>query len=329
MESLVDLVSLSETPKDDFLDSSETSKIDFSSQVEECIFENNIAEEKDGRLEGTFVTNNILNLSKRVLNPAEISLLSKGLKFVPTPNVVDRAALKQDLENFGRKLRLAWHFRKDGNTFTPDPFRRKKNYNPPKNDAAIELYLSRLEEEILDINTRLKFHNISKEERQAISSLKNDTSIIIKEADKGSGIVIWDREDYLKEAESQLSDEKVYEALQGDAISPLISVVMKCLNKIRIRGDISKDTLEYFLVQNPRVGRFYLLPKIHKRLHSVPGRPVISNSGLYTENISAFLDFHLQPLAKQVLQPLAKQVLQPLAKQVKSCVQDTNDFYVN
>ena len=46
--------------------------------------------------------------------------------------------------------------------------------------------------------------------------------------------------------------------------------------------------------------RFYLLPKVHKQLYDVPGRPVISNCGFYTENISSFLDFHLQPLAQKV-----------------------------
>ena len=54
------------------------------------------------------------------------------------------------------------------------------------------------------------------------------------------------------------------------------------------------------MVNDPKLGRFYLLPKVHKRLNSVPGRPVISNSGFYTENISEFLDYHLQPLAKSV-----------------------------
>ena len=39
-------------------------------------------------------------------------------------------------------------------------------------------------------------------------------------------------------------------------------------------------------------------------------RPVISNCGYYTENISSFLDFHLQPIAKKV----------------KSYIKDTNDF---
>eukprot|EP00111_Clytia_hemisphaerica_P006258 TCONS_00018115-protein len=128
------------------------------------------------------------------------------------------------------------------------------------------MYLSRLEEEILNLNTRIREHNISKEERKAIDSLRNDTSIIIKGADKGSCIVVWDREDYLREAESQLGDESVYEKLSGDAVSPLIEVVKSCIDSIDKRGDIPRDTLDYFLVENPKIGRFYLLPKIHKRL---------------------------------------------------------------
>ena len=69
---------------------------------------------------------------------------------------------------------------------------------------------------------------------------------------------------------------------------------------MRNRKDISDKTLDYFLVNNPKLGRFYLLPKIHKRLNNVPGRPVISNSGYYTENISAFLEYHLKPISQKV-----------------------------
>ena len=50
--------------------------------------------------------------------------------------------------------------------------------------------------------------------------------------------------------------------------------------------------------------------KIHKRLHDVPGRPVISSCSFYTENTSSFLDHHLQPLAQRV----------------KSYIKDTNHF---
>ena len=63
---------------------------------------------------------------------------------------------------------------------------------------------------------------------------------------------------------------------------------------------MSNVTLNYFAVEDPKFARFYLLPKIHKRLHNVPGRPVISNCSFYTENISSFLDYHLQPLVQKV-----------------------------
>ena len=63
---------------------------------------------------------------------------------------------------------------------------------------------------------------------------------------------------------------------------------------------MSKDTLDYFLIKDPKFSRFYLLPKIHKRLHDLPGRPVISNCGYYSENIFLFLEYRLQPLTQKV-----------------------------
>ena len=88
---------------------------------------------------------------------------------------------------------------------------------------------------------------------------------------------------------------------------PLEKTIKTDLKNVR---DISDITLDYILVNNPKLGRFYLLPKIHKRLQNVPGRPVIANSGYYMENISALLGSHLEPLAQKV----------------KSYIKDTNDF---
>ena len=82
------------------------------------------------------------------------------------------------------------------------------------------------------------------------------------------------------------------------------------IRKLRNRGDISHVTLDYFSINNPKLGRFYLLPNIHKRLHDVAERPVISNSGFDTENISSFIEYHMKPLAQNV----------------KSYIRDANDF---
>ena len=266
----------------------------------------------DGRYQGKFVSPNVVNLSSRILNKAEVSLLSKGLQFVPTPKNINLSKIKEELEIFGRKLRLEWYFRNDERDLITNPFKKKSKFNPKNKDAAIELYLSRLEEEILALqkNFNSKYSNLTKEERNAIYSLRDDNTIIIKEADKGSGIVVWDRKDYLAEAKKQLDDKEVYQEVRGDIESPLIKIIKRVLGNIRNRRDIGDETLDYFLVNNPKLGRFYLLPKIHKRLHNVPGRPVISNSGFHTENISAFVEHHLKPLAQKV----------------KSYVKDTNGF---
>ena len=45
----------------------------------------------------------------------------------------------------------------------------------------------------------------------------------------------------------------------------------------------------------------YLLPKIHKRLHYLPGRPVILNCGTPTEKISEFLDRQLKSIMQKRL----------------------------
>ena len=47
-------------------------------------------------------------------------------------------------------------------------------------------------------------------------------------------------------------------------------------------------------------GRFYLLPKIHKRLDIVPGRSDLSSSGYYPEIISAIFEYYHKPTALKV-----------------------------
>ena len=137
-----------------------------------------------------------------------VSPLSKGLKFVPTPKGVNKAHIKEELETYGRKLRLMQHFRNDARGFSYDPLKKKSKFDPKRKQEAIELYLSRLEEEISSLDYKVRYSNLKKGERDAVYSLKNENSVIIKEADKGSAVFVWNREDCLKEAKSQLSDKK-------------------------------------------------------------------------------------------------------------------------
>ena len=123
-----------------------------------------------------------------------------------------------------------------------------------------------------------KYNNLTSKERLALYDLKNDKNIVIKGADKGSAVVVWDREDYIKEAEKQLGDSDVYEEVPNDP-EPLIGTIHRTIEKIRKRGDFKNETITYFEVQDPKFSRFCLLPKIHKRLNNAPDRLAISNCG--------------------------------------------------
>ena len=83
------------------------------------------------------------------------------------------------------------------------------------------------------LNKKLSYSNLTRKERHALYSLRDDTSIVIKEVDKGSGIVVWDREDYLAEARTELNDKDVYQQLKGN-IEGLLEVLYE--NRLFVIG---------------------------------------------------------------------------------------------
>ena len=59
----------------------------------------------NNRLQGNFVSKNVVNLSRQNLTGSEVPLLSKGLNF-RTSNSINKAKLKMELDALGRMLRL-------------------------------------------------------------------------------------------------------------------------------------------------------------------------------------------------------------------------------
>ena len=154
-------------------------------------------------------------------------------------------------------------------------------------------------------------YNLSKEEWLAMRGLAEDRNIIIKPADKGS----WDREDYIAEADRQLKDNETYESssLKDEDLVKLVEKSNSIFQSLRKKKLITEEEFKYFTYTYKKATNFekmYLLPKIHKRLVNVRGRPVISNCGTPTEKASEFLDHHLQLIMKSGT----------------SYIKDTNDF---
>ena len=87
-----------------------------------------------------------------------------------------------------------------------------------------------------------------------------------------------------------------------NTLSQLVDSSKKYFKKLSSSSCISYKEMKYFTYEHKKecnLRKFYLLPKIHKRLFNVPGRPVISNCGTPTEKISEFLDHHLKPVMQK------------------------------
>ena len=79
-------------------------------------------------------------------------------------------------------------------------------------NELLHVFLSQVESELFkETQVSLRYSNLSQEELRTVRSLKDGRSIVIKKSDKGSCVDVWDRYDYMKEAEKQLGDSTVYE----------------------------------------------------------------------------------------------------------------------
>ena len=88
-------------------------------------------------------------------------------------------------------FRLKWFFRNHEKEFNHDKFKPKSTLNPRNKDAAIEIYLSSLEEKLMSTEIpKDRYNNLAWEERGALFDLKNDKTILIKGTDKGSAVVV-------------------------------------------------------------------------------------------------------------------------------------------
>ena len=68
---------------------------------------------------------------------------------------------------------------------------------------------------------------------------------------------------------------------------------------LQFKSNFDSKTFNFLRADpNARIPIFYLLPKIHKP--NIPGRPIISGCGSPTDNLSAFVDYHIKPLVKSL-----------------------------
>ncbi len=195
--------------------------------------------------------------------------------------------------------------------FSHPTFTNPSTYEPPNTPRALETLIDTNEFELSKFKfIKPTYQNITKTEREGLKQLMNNPSIVIKQADKGSAVVLMDRCDYVAEGMSQLGNEKFYKPLMECPTASHDKEICDFLSKMKLRGEISEKTFNYLAPMQSRTPEFYLLPKIHKPKRPPPGRPIISANSCPTERISQFVDHFVKPLLPKI----------------KSYLRDSTDF---
>ena len=255
-------------------------------------------------------------------------VLNRGLNFSVLSDKLDITQVLVDWKRFERTMIWKeWWFGKEDENENKEPIFKTRKTNLPKNSQVpigLKTYLSSVKSEIVDPkNRRHAKCNLPKNEMEALKELvkvQKERKIVIKQCDKGAGILIINFEDYMKAAKDHLEEtmedaegnkkpyyKKVTETVLKDAKDKIMKVLQSGYNN----EIITKQEYEAMCPESKTPSKFYCNFKVHKpHTHIPPVRPIISGSGSILENPSKFVDFHLKHIATKH----------------KSYIQDTPDF---
>ena len=128
--------------------------------------------------------------------------------------------LPDAMYRFKRSCRL-WHRYKDAEETEPHPFKPKSGWNPPRASKVIEDYLKRVQQGFDNLIPIKYTPNLNRAQHKALRDLASNADLVIKSADKGSGIVVEDRSNYIRDGLAHLSDESVYQQIDSDPTQKL------------------------------------------------------------------------------------------------------------
>ena len=225
--------------------------------------------------------NIITNLSSKTLSKLEKDALVFGLDFglpVPKPKFVNHYLPFEKLINTISSLKF---------------------YSPP----GESINFKEISDKICGI-ARGSFRDAqqfcksfySKEKLNSLKSLKQDNSIIIAKPDKGRGVVILDKTDYIDKIQIILDDTSKFLKLDIDPFPYILKLEDKLNRLLRTLKDkvISPDTYSKLFASGSVPGILYGLPKVHKL--SCPIRPILSAIGTFNYAIAKLFVPILSPL---------------------------------
>ena len=199
----------------------------------------------------------VKNISKRPLTKNEVSLLRKGGGFAVAPSQIPFVDYITAAEEAGRNLAKG-----EALTMKADIIEELEKAAPPTS-------------------------NLTKAEREAITTLVKDDSIMILPADKGKCLVVMDREEYVNKMEEKLKDRTTYEPLAKDPTEEIKQAISKELKRIKDEGQLDNRLYYKMLPTKTKIPRMYGQPKIHKA--NYPLREIVDSTGSAAKEVDKYI----------------------------------------
>ncbi|CAF3195184.1 unnamed protein product [Rotaria socialis] len=236
----------------------------------------------------------VTNQSTRILSNDEIDCLANGLDYGLVPKRFDEMNAVGNIEQFFHRVTdIYQHHKKfmkdlrDNDKIIPNDIRVLNT-----NEMTLASHLRSLTDTFRHQADRYrqKQYQIRGEQKQyykLLKLLKQDNSIVVTRPDKGRGIVLMNKSDYLSKMHAILSDSAKFSCLFDDPTITRESSLMRLLNRLKNNGHISLDFWSMAKPIGSTPGRLYGLPKIHKQ--DKPLRPVLSSIGTYNYGLAKAL----------------------------------------
>ena len=132
--------------------------------------------------------------------------------------------------------------------------------------------------------------------KRTLTQFSADPSIIVTKPDKGKGIVIMNRADYVQKMGTILADVTKFVKNHADIFTATIQLedkVNRFISTLRKNNIISDDTSKLLRATGSKPGIMYGAPKVHKK--NIPLRPVLSTIGTPNYKLSKYLVNLLTP----------------------------------
>ena len=123
----------------------------------------------------------IANRSSHTLSSAETLVLKRGLTFIPTPKAPHKSDILKDIHTFAHKLN------------------ERTIHLPQQSKDKLTQYIDKTRATLKSLRFKPPRDNLTQQERTSLKQLSHHPQLIFKKTDKGSLIVIDDKEEYIED----------------------------------------------------------------------------------------------------------------------------------